>query len=377
MAGHSIVKIDKVGYVAFLFRFVAKIEYRYLRSLSFYTTLSVFAALTACSLPGVRQEEGTQCGPEVRSAFDVGSGTTKLKVATVDTCRSLITGVHLNETRKLSIKEDVEKSPTKKISPELLTKAEKVFEELLHLANEKGGVRRRAVGTSGLRLASNAVEFTDRIKAQTGLEIQVISQDAEADLGYWSALAQKFESSIDRDRILVWDIGGGSQQIVYRRESGGLARHLSAVASVSFKSLVLKEVKKSKVRKLETPNPLTEKEANEALDVVKRLVEKETPQELKDFVGRGKVHVLGIGGVHFHSLRKGVGGNSKYSRDDLRSAIAKAIGKTDAQIGGEYAATDVTNLILVLGYMEVLGINEVQALNINLTDGVLVQPGRW
>jgi exopolyphosphatase/guanosine-5'-triphosphate,3'-diphosphate pyrophosphatase len=49
----------------------------------------------------------------------------------------------------------------------------------------------------------------------------------------------------------------------------------------------------------------------------------------------------------------------------------------DKQVGGKYADTDVSNLILVSAYMEALGVKKVIPKDINLSDGVLVMPDYW
>ena len=39
--------------------------------------------------------------------------------------------------------------------------------------------------------------------------------------------------------------------------------------------------------------------------------------------------------------------------------------------------TEISNLILVLGFMKRLGLNEVTLVNVNLADGVLIDPTFW
>jgi exopolyphosphatase/guanosine-5'-triphosphate,3'-diphosphate pyrophosphatase len=57
--------------------------------------------------------------------------------------------------------------------------------------------------------------------------------------------------------------------------------------------------------------------------------------------------------------------------------LNKGISLTDKEIGGQYADTEISNLILVLGFMQQLGISEVMTQNINLADGVLLNPAFW
>jgi exopolyphosphatase/guanosine-5'-triphosphate,3'-diphosphate pyrophosphatase len=73
-----------------------------------------------------------------------------------------------------------------------------------------------AVGTSAFRRASNALEFVDRVRRETGIRIQVISGDEEAALSYDAARAEF------GDKIIVVDIGGGSTELIWK--SSGVIR---------------------------------------------------------------------------------------------------------------------------------------------------------
>jgi hypothetical protein len=64
---------------------------------------------------------------------------------------------------------------------------------------------------------------------------------------------------------------------------------------------------------------------------------------------------------------------------DVGSETTKMkVGKlNDKEIGGRYADTEISNLILVLGFMEKLGIKEVIPVNVNLADVILIDPEFW
>ncbi len=70
----------------------------------------------------------------------------------------------------------------------------------------------RHVATEACRVATNSAEFIQRIKAETGINIDVISPAEEARLavlGCQSLIAHKNRN------VLVFDIGGGSTEIVW------------------------------------------------------------------------------------------------------------------------------------------------------------------
>lgn len=68
-----------------------------------------------------------------------------------------------------------------------------------------------AVGTAALRNASNAHVFLDRVEARTGLRIEVVSGEREALLSSRGML-----SVLDPlpDRALLFDVGGGSTELI-------------------------------------------------------------------------------------------------------------------------------------------------------------------
>lgn len=72
--------------------------------------------------------------------------------------------------------------------------------------------RSRLVATEACRIASNGAAFIERVRAETGLEIEIVSRETEARLAVTGCA-----SLIDRscDGALVFDIGGGSSELVW------------------------------------------------------------------------------------------------------------------------------------------------------------------
>ena len=66
-----------------------------------------------------------------------------------------------------------------------------------------------AVGTSALRDASNSLEFIEAVKARTGISINIISGDKEAELTVLGILGNAPPSLMP---IFITDIGGGSTE---------------------------------------------------------------------------------------------------------------------------------------------------------------------
>lgn len=65
--------------------------------------------------------------------------------------------------------------------------------------------------TEAARVAKNAPEFIERVKNETGLNIQIISGEGEA---YFSTKGILFNTEFSEDKICIMDIGGASTEII-------------------------------------------------------------------------------------------------------------------------------------------------------------------
>lgn len=92
----------------------------------------------------------------------------------------------------------------------------------------------RAVATSAMREAANAQRVIEKVKDKTGIEIEVITGQEEADLIFGTFLLLDFDKT---NPFLVIDVGGGSTEISFF-ESG------RKVASKSFEVGTIRLLKK-------------------------------------------------------------------------------------------------------------------------------------
>ena len=85
----------------------------------------------------------------------------------------------------------------------------------------RGVLRGRYVGTAACRKADNNAQFIERVKAETGIDIETITAEEEARLTLAGCLPL-----IDRTRrhALVFDIGGGSTEVMWLTNDGAGAR---------------------------------------------------------------------------------------------------------------------------------------------------------
>ena len=82
--------------------------------------------------------------------------------------------------------------------------------------------RLRAIATEACRRAANGAEFIDRVRVETGLDIDVITAREEAELALESCAPLLAAVSRPHDRrALLFDIGGGSTELAWVRLGEG------------------------------------------------------------------------------------------------------------------------------------------------------------
>ena len=79
-------------------------------------------------------------------------------------------------------------------------------------ARQHGVATLLAVGTMGLRTARNSASFLQQVRAQCGVEIEVISGDEEGRLAY---VAVRSGLGLSDGSAVVFDTGGGSTQFTF------------------------------------------------------------------------------------------------------------------------------------------------------------------
>jgi exopolyphosphatase/guanosine-5'-triphosphate,3'-diphosphate pyrophosphatase len=88
-----------------------------------------------------------------------------------------------------------------------------------------------AVGTAGLRMASNRDAALDAIEARSGLRVEVISGEDEARLAY---VAARFGLGRVAGSLVVFDTGGGSSQFTFGHDTSVDERFSVDVGAVRY-----------------------------------------------------------------------------------------------------------------------------------------------
>lgn len=302
----------------------------------------------------------------VKAAFDIGSGSTKIKVARINTCKGKILKYLLEKQLQVSYKESIKKR--KYFSKKIMKKGLKSLRKLKKLAEEFKPSKYIGVATAAFRNASNSKQFIDKLNQQLNINIKIISQEEEAKLGFYAGVASQNKNP---QSVVVWDIGGGSMQITAYSKRKQFSVYKGQLASNSFKNLIISKIKKKNIERVSTPNPISLKEMNESLKLALSEA-KNVPPFIKKKIKSGS-SILGIGGVHYYSIRAQLKNkNAKfYTYKEIEKIMKASVGKPNAK--EKYASSKYSNLILIFAYMKELGIKKVALAKINLADGLLLQ----
>ncbi|PCJ18973.1 MAG: hypothetical protein COB02_09575 [Candidatus Cloacimonadota bacterium] len=297
------------------------------------------------------------------AAIDLGSGSTKLLVAKVDSCERKILKVLHEDSVRVDYFENLRRSSDSTFSRKMMFKGLNKVIALKSIADKYNPSRFTIYATEAFRRANNVDKFFKKIKRYTGVLPVVLSADEEGTLGL---LALSVLLNKDPSSILSWDIGAGSMQI------SSMVGNTTRVFQGRFASETFKNYVKSRIKSnTQSPNPLSKAEVQIASEVITEELQ-EIPSWILNHLKLNDGVIYGIGGVHYHSVRELTGWKDYYTVQDVKRALSTIVDKSDAQIGGPFPETQVTNLILVLEYMKALGVKKVFSQRVNMAYGALV-----
>ena len=355
--------------------------------------------LTSCSsTPAIKEDACLKR----RGAIDIGSGSTKAFAAVIDVCQTpkRIVEKLYDEKVKISFGEAVEKSADGTFPADVVTDAAAKVATFAEAMNSRHVERITIVATAAFRKSKNGAEtanaisdaVTARLKANNtnvdlkATRVQILSQAQEAEVGAHSALTNLPVSSSDmmKEPIIVWDIGGGSMQMWsdVPTTAGGAPPtpnlFTGDLASVTFKNAVIRDVLKKDPTNVKSPNPLKKAGAMKAVTLARAHAKKNVPEFFK--TNAAKSRWVGIGGVLAISVQKQVDREANQARTAalftdkaLLKTLESRSARKDEEIESEYRETEITNLALVLGYMQELKIDRVETVEASLVQGLIAR----
>lgn len=311
-----------------------------------------------------------------RAAFDIGSLTTKMIVADIDTETNKIVRVLLKDVRRVGYKYDLERPESDgTFTKALIQEGVQGLRELKAQAEKLTPVPTEyvAVATAALRAGLNSKEVVSAIKEELDIPVYIINQEEEARLGFNGAINA---AQADATKALVWDTGGGSMQIIVQ-DDATLLTHGSELGFIAFARKVMSQIQNKELDTQATPNPLSKEDADKAIELATKLALK-LPPFIQEKAKAPLTRAIGIGALYYATHGQSSDAlTDTFTQDDIRSLLTQKLGKTDEELRSVThkaipTLVSATALALIVGFMKGLGLENLTTIEVNMTDALLV-----
>jgi exopolyphosphatase/guanosine-5'-triphosphate,3'-diphosphate pyrophosphatase len=162
--------------------------------------------------------------PIRRAVIDVGTNSVKLLVA--DLAGDAIQPVS-EQSKQTRLGHGF--YATHRLRTEAIAATAKAVADFAAVAREAQAIAIRVIATSAARDAVNSEDLTAAIQQASGLKVEIISGQQEAEWGFQGVTS---DPQLARAPLLVMDVGGGSTQFVLGRDKRVLYRQSFPLGSV-------------------------------------------------------------------------------------------------------------------------------------------------
>jgi exopolyphosphatase/guanosine-5'-triphosphate,3'-diphosphate pyrophosphatase len=170
---------------------------------------------------------------EVYAALDLGTNNCRLLVA-----RATESGFRVIDAFSRIVRLGEGVSATGRLSEPAMQRTLDALKVCAGKIAHRGVTRARYVATEACRRAGNCDDFLERVHAATGIPIETISTDEEARLAV-GGCAPLLDAT--QPYAIVFDIGGGSTELVWLRQAGRRAPEILGTISLPFGVVTLTE----------------------------------------------------------------------------------------------------------------------------------------
>jgi len=237
-------------------------------------------ASTTEAIPGTAPS-GMGTSVRRRAVIDVGTNSVKLLVA--DVSGREVRPVH-EESKQTRLGKNF--YDTHRLQPEAIAKTAEAVWEYSEIARERDAESIRVIATSAARDALNKEDLVTTIERASGLRIEIISGEQEAE---WAFQGVTLGSDLAKTPLLLLDVGGGSTEFIVGH---GSDKHFAE----SFKIGTVRMMEK-----IPHSDPPTAEELAKNRDWLKAVLQKEVRPKLEPVLERekksGAVQLAGTGGT--------------------------------------------------------------------------------
>jgi exopolyphosphatase / guanosine-5'-triphosphate,3'-diphosphate pyrophosphatase len=163
----------------------------------------------ACAVEASLAPTGTGTSSQRRAVIDVGTNSIKLLVA--DVAGRDVRPVH-EESRQTRLGRGFYQ--THRLQPETVAHTAEAVWDFANTAREKNADSIRVIATSAARDAVNPTDLTTSIERASGLKVEIISGEQEAE---WAFRGVTTDPELAKTPLLLLDVGGGSTEFILGR----------------------------------------------------------------------------------------------------------------------------------------------------------------
>lgn len=180
-----------------------------------------------------RRRRPPKAGTARYAAIDLGTNSCRLLIATPNE-----TGFSVTDgfSRVVRLGERVVETGT--FQPEAIERTLSALKQCANRVRSANVCRVRAVATAACRRADDSDAFIDRVREEIGLDMEIISAEEEAALtvaGCGNLLRSGY------GHTLVFDIGGGSTEVMWVETKNGVPARLIDITSMPFGVVTLRD----------------------------------------------------------------------------------------------------------------------------------------
>lgn len=190
---------------------------------------AVVATAVATSVPDrfPRPPDEARAPAPTYAALDLGTNNCRLLVARPDRDR----GFRVVDSFSRIVRLGEGLAHTGRLSEDAIRRAVSALGVCRDKMSARGVSRARLIATEACRQAENGEDFLARVKADTGLDLEIIDRATEARLAAAGCASLADPSA---GGVILFDIGGGSSEVVWLERKGGGPGNLSMRAWVSL-----------------------------------------------------------------------------------------------------------------------------------------------
>ena len=252
---------------------------------------------------------------DTKAAFDLGSGKFRVLVADVN---GKNVQIKYSQGIDVLLGHDLSVSSDQSLSEATQKTALDALKNLKQKAEEYGATKFQGAATAAFRLAKNGQAFLDVLKQETGVDLQIISQQEEGILGFRTAMA--FFPTLNEQKTIFWDSGSASFQLV-AKNGNGYEVYEGPFGTSQLAKFFVEEVKKETYTKRSVISGITLAERDQFIKIlqdkisppdwlISKLSEEET---IKVIALGGETSIFAIPAKHFDT--------SSYSKEQVRELI--------------------------------------------------------